>query len=221
MKIKAVIFDMDGLMFDTETTFTQYFPKVCLRNGIEVPESIVTAMIGCDFRLIARYEKQYPGITKSMEQYHQERLDAFFEINPASGSGNKKGLENLIAYLNQENIPYAIASSSTKEDIERLVKYGNCDIQPQEIISSKEKGIASKPEPDIFLEASRRLNVNPIHTLVLEDSKNGVIASRRANMISIFVPDHVAVDEEMKKYIQYTCKDLDEVKDWIIEQRKI
>ena len=67
------------------------------------------------------------------------------------------------------------------------------------------------PAPDIFLETAKRLNVDPKNCLVLEDSKNGIIAAAGAHMHSIFVPDQIVPDEEMKPYIQTTCQSLKDV----------
>ena len=209
--IDAVIFDMDGLMFDTESTFFVGFKQVCLEHGIPVTDDIIYSMIGCDSRMIEQYEKQFPGISQAMKEFQERRLEIFFEMYPEPGSGNMEGLEELIAYLNEAGIVYAIASSSHPKDIRRLVQHADCEIQPKEIVSSKEHGIASKPAPDIFLEAAKRLGVNPENCLVLEDSKNGVMATRRAGMLSIYIPDKVHPDRQMYPYIHTTCDNLAQV----------
>lgn len=213
--IEAVIFDMDGLMFDTESTFFVGFKQVCLEHGISITDEIIYSMIGCDSRMISQYEKQYPGISEAMKDFQARRLEIFFEMYPEPGSGNMEGLEELIAYLNEAGIVYAIASSSHPKDIKRLVQHANCEIQPTEIVSSKEDGIASKPAPDVFLEAAKRLNIAPEKCLVLEDSKNGVMATRRAGMLSIYIPDKVYPDRQMYPYIHTTCDNLGDVIDFI------
>lgn len=90
------------------------------------------------------------------------------------------GLRELMDYLNQVKMPYAIASSSMVEDIKRLNAHSLAHIYPQEIVSSKENGIPSKPDPTIFKVAAKRLGKKPEQCLVLEDSKYGIMAGRRA-----------------------------------------
>ena len=181
--IKAVIFDMDGLMFNTEVMIKKQFREALDFNHIDAPDSVIEEMIGCD---------------------------SIFDFFKEPGSANMPGLQELIEYLDQKKIPYGIASSSYPEDIRRFVEYAGFKISYKTLTSSKE-GMPSKPAPDIFLEAARRLQERPEDCLVLEDSKNGIIAASSAGMRSIFVPDQIVPDEEMKKYIQTTCKSLKDV----------
>ncbi|MBP3853942.1 MAG: HAD family phosphatase [Erysipelotrichaceae bacterium] len=217
--IRAVIFDMDGLMFDTESIFFQYFDRVCEPYGLTVPEEVIKAMIGVDSATVDRFEEEYPGITRAMKDFQRERLNYYFEMFPQPKMGNKKGLEALIAVLNREKIPYAIASSSALNDIQRLIDHADCDIRPACIISSKDEGLPSKPQPDIFLRAGEELGVAPQEILVLEDSKNGVLATRKAGMQSVYIPDKISVDRQMYPYVHTTCQSLDEVIE-IVEKRE-
>lgn len=208
--IEAVIFDMDGLMFNTEVMFKKQFREALDRNNIPAPDSVVEAMIGCDSRRIQIFEQEYPGITETMSFCQKHRVEYFFDMFKEPGSANMPGLQELITYLDTKQIPYAIASSSAPEDIRRFVEYAGFKISYKVLTSSKE-GLPSKPAPDIFLETANRLCVKPENCLVLEDSKNGIIAAADAHMHSIFVPDQVVPDEEMKSYIQTTCKSLRDV----------
>lgn len=205
--IKAVIFDMDGLMFDTESMFKQLFREKLTEANLFPKDYVINAMIGCDSRLVSRFEEQFPGITKVMEIVKEERVDYFFEAFPEPGSANKKGLKKLIQYLENEQIPYAIASSSSKEDVQRFLNHAGFKISPNYIVSSKD-GIASKPAPDIFLVTMEKLGVEADECVVLEDSKNGIIAAAKAGMNSIYIPDQIFPDDEMRLYIQTTLSNL-------------
>lgn len=208
--IKAVIFDMDGLMFNTEVMFKKQFREALQFNKINAPDSVIESMIGCDSRRIQIFEQEYPGITEVMSYCQKHRMEYFFDFFKEPGSANMPGLQELISYLDEKKIPYGIASSSSPEDIRRMVGYAGFKISYKTLTSSKE-GFPSKPAPDIFIEAAHRLNTDPKHCLVLEDSKNGIIAASGAGMNSIFIPDQIVPDEEMKKYIQTTCKSLADV----------
>lgn len=217
--IKAVIFDMDGLMFDTEIMFKKQFGEKLAQKGIEqVPLEVIESMIGCDSSRVKMYEEQYPGITQAMEECQKERIDYFFHFFPEPGSANKKGLKELIAYLDKESTPYAIASSSRREDIEKFLAHAGFPLSPLCIVSGKE-GFPSKPDPAIFLEAARRLGEKIEDCLVLEDSKNGIIAAKRAGAPSIFIQDQIVPDEEMESFIQERKEDLSQVIEIFQEKR--
>lgn len=217
--IKAVIFDMDGLMFDTEIMFKKQFGEKLAQKGMaQVPLAVIEDMIGCDSSRVKRYEAQYSGITRAMEECQEERIDYFFRFFPQPGMANKKGLKELVAYLDKESIPYAIASSSYKEDIEKFLSYAGFPLSPVSIVSGKE-GFPSKPDPAIFLEAAHRLQENIEDCLVLEDSKNGIMAAKRAGAPSIFIQDQIVPDEEMEAYIQERKEDLGQVIAYIQSHR--
>ena len=172
-QIKAVIFDMDGLMFNTEKMFKDEFKEKAKELGVSCPD------------------------------YFQE-----------PGSANMVGLQNLIEYIEENKIPYAVASSSHPQAIKKFLSHAGFVLSPNVIVSSKE-GYNSKPAPDVFLAAAERLDVKPENCLVLEDSKHGIMAAANAKMQSIFIQDQIAPDDEMKEYIQESCKDLNEIIDYL------
>ena len=156
----------------------------------------------------------YPGVTRVMEEIQDERVDYFFKYFKEPGSANKPGLQNLITYLEENNIPYAVASSSHPQAIKKFLSHAGFVMSPNVIVSSKE-GYKSKPAPDVFLAAGERLHVKPENCLVLEDSKHGIMAAANAKMHSIFIQDQIVPDEEMKEYIQESRKDLNEVIEYL------
>ena len=214
-QIKAVIFDMDGLMFNTEKMFKDEFKEKAKELGVSCPDSFPEPLIGCDSRKVAEFEMMYPGVTRVMEKIQEERADYFFTYFKEPGSANMVGLQNLIEYIEENKIPYAVASSSHPQDIKKFLSHAGFVLSPNVIVSSKE-GYKSKPAPDVFLAAAERLDVKPENCLVLEDSKHGImVAPANAKMHSIFIQDQIAPDDEMKEYIQESCKDLNEVIDYL------
>ena len=213
-QIKAVIFDMDGLMFNTEKMFKDEFKEKAKELGVSCPDSFPEPLIGCDSRKVAEFEMMYPGVTRVMEEIQEERADYFFTYFKEPGSANMVGLQNLIEYIEENKIPYAVASSSHPQDIKKFLSHAGFVLSPNVIVSSKE-GYKSKPAPDVFLAAAKRLDVKPENCLVLEDSKHGIMAAANAKMHSIFIQDQIAPDDEMKEYIQESCTDLNEVIDYL------
>ena len=213
-QIKAVIFDMDGLMFNTEKMFKDEFKEKAKELGVSCPDSFPEPLIGCDSRKVAEFEMMYPGVTRVMEEIQEERADYFFTYFKEPGSANMVGLQNLIEYIEENKIPYAVASSSHPQDIKKFLSHAGFVLSPNVIVSSKE-GYKSKPAPDVFLAAAERLDVKPENCLVLEDSKHGIMAGANAKMHSIFIQDQIAPDDEMKEYIQESCTDLNGVIDYL------
>ena len=80
-----------------------------------------------------------------------------------------------------------------------------------DFILGGDMGIKSKPEPDIYLTIAKKLGVRPENCIVLEDSKTGLMAAKRANMLSVFIEDMVHYNSEIEEYMQYQCKSLNEV----------
>lgn len=217
-KIEAVIFDMDGLMFDTEKMFKDEFKEKARDLNVSCPDNFPEPLIGCDSRQVKLYEEMYPGVTKVMEEIQEERVDYFFQYFKEPGSANKKGLKELIEYLDQNKIPYAVASSSHPQAIKKFLSHAGFVLSPNVIVSSKE-GYKSKPAPDVFLAAAQRLDVKPENCLVLEDSKHGIMAAANAKMHSIFIQDQIAPDDEMKEYIQESRESLLDVIEYLKENQ--
>lgn len=212
--IKLVIFDMDGLMFNTEIMFKKQFRQALDTANIHCPDSVIERMIGCDSREIVEFENAYPGISDVMAYCQKTRVDFFFKFFKNPGDANMPGLYELIQYLEKKPIDYAIASSSAKEDILKFINHAGFELHPKQIVSGKE-GFPSKPAPDIFLATAKRMGYAPEECLVLEDSKHGITAAYKAGMKSIFIQDQIVPDEEMKRYIQESRKDLSEVIDYL------
>lgn len=218
--IKAVIFDMDGTMFDTETMFLKTLPEIAIANGYDLGPEAARAVMGCDSSKAADLEEQYPGLDYCLNgQYQPNRVKYFMEMFPAPGAADKPGLSELTAWLEQEQIPYAVASSSPRSDIEAFLSHAGRPLHPAFVLSGKE-GFRSKPDPDIFLAADMEMGTRPEETLVLEDSKFGVMAAKKGGFPCIWIPDVVEPDEEMRQNIQMEMASLNDVKDWLESQRK-
>lgn len=218
-QIQAVIFDMDGLMFDTESMFLKVLPEIGIASGIDIPPEAVRAMMGCDSRKAVELEDRYPGLNQCLNgEYTPNRVKYFFEMFPAPGSADEPGLCELTEYLEEQNIPYAVASSSTRSDIMAFLGHAGRRLHPACVLSGKE-GYKSKPDPDIFLAAAMELGIDPSQALVLEDSAHGVKAAKDGGFPCIWIPDVVEPDEEMRSNIQMELPTLAAVKEWLEQAR--
>ena len=212
MRINTIIFDMDGLMFDTENLYIDVFEDICNKNNYSFPRKYLLGMLGASDINLSKYEKEYPWI-KEMFKLTNENLASYYDKRFAvAGSANKYGLKEIHDYLKKNGYKICIASSSRLVYIQKLVANCGFDFQADLILSSK--GFCqSKPAPDIFLACTKKMGVKPENCLVLEDSKNGIRAAYNANMRRVWIPDQVPFNEEDMKYVDLQCENLKEVID--------
>lgn len=204
--IRAVIFDMDGLLTDSEVIGVTVMQECGRKQGYELDRQVILQTIGStNTACRATYRRYYPGLDG--ERLFEDFKEAMFDLARAGGIPLKKGAKELLEALKARGIPTAVASSSSLETIQLYL--GKCGVLPyfQALISGG-ADIASKPAPDIFLKAARTLGVPPEACLVLEDSVNGIRAGRAAGMTVCMVPDLFPFTEELAPYCDAVKPDL-------------
>ena len=206
--IEAVIFDMDGLMFDTERMIIDWFEMLKEKYQLSIPKEVTYQLIGTDSSIVKRLNQQYPGLETVMDDYQSHRMEYTWMHFKKPGDANKKGLKELVEYLNEKKIPFAVASSSKKEHIQEMIDKAGFELKPNVVVSSKEGNMPGKPAPDIFLKAADMMGIPAENCLVLEDSKYGIMAAHNAGMKSVFIQDQIIPDDQMKQYIQMECDSL-------------
>jgi beta-phosphoglucomutase-like phosphatase (HAD superfamily) len=195
--VQAVVFDMDGLLVDSETVYRDAMMHVAREFGQEVPLSVFLRMVGLPgpaSRLVAieHFGPDFPIDDFNAAVWTQSR-----KLHDEIGVALKAGVVELLDYLETENIPRAVATSSSHMAVEHQL--GRNGILPrfQAIVAAGDYA-RGKPSPDPFLTAAARLGVDPMHCLALEDSHNGVRAAHAAGMMTIMVPDLLDATEEMR-----------------------
>ncbi|MCI5503495.1 MAG: HAD family phosphatase [Anaerobutyricum sp.] len=203
--IRLVIFDMDGLMFDTEQITCRAFMEKGEEYGLPLDKEKFVQILGLNSTsIISQYQELY-GDRVDGEKLYREIGGRKQEILEKEGLPVKKGLFELLDAIEKAGIKKAVASGSDQEVIDRFVTDAGLKERFDMMISSKavERG---KPYPDVFLEICRQLEVAPSDTLVLEDSDNGVKAAVAGGIPVINIPDLV----EIPKNLQEQCLDVKE-----------
>ena len=213
-KIRAVIFDMDGLMFDTEIVSFQGYQKAAKSKGVEIDLPLYQSTLG----LIRPHIRQtYINHFKDpdlVDYLMAEETRLAHETLEKDGPALKEGLVDLLDYLKEVNIPCAVASSSKRASVERYTK--RTGVRPYfRALCCGDEVTKPKPDPQIFLTAAEYLGTAPEHCLVLEDSRNGLKAAKAGNFPAIMIPDMLPPDDEMKSLASKILPNLREVISYI------
>lgn len=209
MAVKFVIFDMDGLMLDTENLYCKVFFEVCKAHNLSATREQYLHTVGMadsvEIELYKGFFQNFDG-----EVLHKEVQT---ECRRRMREGNipvKTGLFELFDFLTAHGIKKCVATSNYKEISEHVLQ--NAGILPHLDGGVYVDMVAhGKPAPDLFLRALADFSVMPDDALVLEDSENGVIAANAAGIRVIMVPDLIIPSEEITKKCFRVCKNLSEV----------
>ncbi|MDY2794709.1 MAG: HAD family phosphatase [Peptostreptococcus porci] len=210
--IKAVIFDMDGLLFDTELLYSEGLIYSASKCGIDMSIEETYHVIGKtteDAReFYAEYYKDNPKIDGRI--LVDEQIKYVENILKTVGSKKKPFVDEVLQFLKDNDYKIGLASSGRISDI-----YNNLEKHGLEhffdAIASGEEVELGKPNPDVFLLAARKLNIEPKNCLVLEDSLNGVIGANRAGMKSIMIPDLIEPNEIVLSMVEFVGQNLADV----------
>lgn len=206
-----VIFDMDGLMFDTEKVFIMAWDYAGEKVGIGKAGYMVYKTLGMNIVSAYNVWKEEFGNRYNQEdlrKYTKEFLQKYYNENKVPV---KKGLYSLLNYLLKNNCKMAVASSSPRWEVEKHLKDANIYEYFTGVVCG-DMVQNSKPDPEIYLKACKLLGANPSECYALEDSKNGLLSAYRAGCKPIMVPDLWQPDDEILKIIVGNYSDLDEVK---------
>lgn len=212
--VKGVIFDMDGLMFDTERIYGIYWRQVSAELGYPMDDELVKAMCGAvrDFQtktIRARLGAQVPA--EDIVDECKRRTRAYIADHPLPF---KAGLTELLSALRERGIPAAVATGTPREPAEdMLVRSGVAPFIDAMVCG--DEVAACKPDPEIFLKAAELIGVAPQDCLVLEDSFNGIIAAHAAGAQPIMIPDTMQPTDEIRALCAHVLTRLDEVIDLV------
>lgn len=179
--IEAFIFDMDGVIIDSEPIHFDVDMKTMLHLGASITMAQLESYVGMTNPEMWALIKQQYSLAQSVEEIINYQLNAKIrhlqdiEIFPITG------IPELIDELKIRQIPIAVASSSPRRFIEEVLNKFNI-IHEFNCIVSGEEVPKGKPAPDVYIETAKQLNVNPSKCIVLEDSKNGIAAAKAAGM---------------------------------------
>jgi beta-phosphoglucomutase family hydrolase len=199
--IRAVIFDMDGLMYDTERLSLEAWKEVAARHGIDIPQSVIDSTMGHTCSEVKALVQKYfdeTGVRADASAMSRERNDLMLEKIEREGAPVKPGLYELLDHIHNKELHTALASASYIDKVGTLLKRSELTDAFDVIVHGGE-ATKGKPDPEIFLIAASRLGVEPEECLVLEDSENGVRAACAAGMPVVMIPDLNEPSDEARR----------------------
>ncbi len=208
--IKAVIFDMDGLMFDTEALSSEAWKYVGEKFGYDITGDIIAKTRALDVNHIKEiFEKNFGEDIDFFNLYsvHNAYMNEYIDDN---GIPIKNGLKELLDYVKKRGLKIAIATSTDNKRTvyyltkANILKYFN-NILCGDMVEN------GKPDPEIYLKAADSLGFKPEQCIVLEDSLNGSLAAYNAGCPVIMVPDLDKPGKKIKKIVDDLAKDLNDV----------
>ena len=214
---KAVIFDMDGLMIDSErVTYNEYVKKLAQLGHHDFTEELYRNCLGKNKQgicqvFIDHYGQDFP-MTEVWDDAHVWIDESLRQYVP-----KKKGLVELLEYLKANNYKTIVATSSGRARVDEILKNGNLTEYFDDSICGDEV-THGKPHPEIFLTACQKLDVKPEEALVLEDSEAGILAAYDGHIDVICVPDMKYPEPQFVEKVTKIVDSLDEVIDYLKAQ---
>ena len=211
MEIKAVLFDMDGLMVNTESLSTEAFINSAKAQGYNMTKEETLKVLGFTKANIYQFWIDYfQGTNVDGKKLVDDHYEYIENVLYTVGPEKMPYVEELLKYLRENNYKIAVASSSDTADIKNNLEKTKLEKYIDEIASGAEVE-NGKPAPDVFLLAAERLDVDPKDCLILEDSKAGVKAGKASGAMVFMVPDMFTVDKECEDTADRILTNLGEV----------
>ena len=211
---KAVIFDMDGVIFDTEKVYLDIWIEVFEKYGYKMTKELYVTVMGTGRKNVIKTFLENFGDDLPIEKMYEEKDNQLFYRIENQGIPLKEGVKELFSMLKEKDYKIALATSAKKERVEKQIKDKWLKESFDAIVCGDdvEKG---KPSPDIFLKAAKEIDVEPENCFVVEDSPAGIKAAFSGGMKGIHVEDLKVADEEILKYCQKNFKNLQEIKKYL------
>ncbi|WP_299995842.1 HAD family phosphatase [uncultured Clostridium sp.] len=218
-KIKAIIFDMDGVIFDTEMVYLKVWSKVFEKYGYKMTKEIYTSVLGTGRENVKKVFVNNYGSNLPIDDMYKEK-DENLAKEIEKGVALKAGAYEILKYLKENDFKIALATSAISKRAFKQLKQANI-YKFFDAVVCRDEVEKTKPNPDIFLKAADKLNVNKSECIVIEDSSAGIKAAFNAGMIPIHVIDLKDVDSDILEMAYKSFNNLNDVKNELISLKNI
>lgn len=205
--VSGIIFDMDGVLIDSERQSNEGWLWAAEQLGVDMPMWLIDSFKGAPAELCCKFFDDYYKGAIDYWEAKELRTQHVYKIRETEGIPVKKGVKEVFEYIRNNGLKCAVATSTRRESAEKtLHKIGVWDYLDAVVYGDEvEHG---KPEPDIFLRAAKAIGISPSEAVVVEDSINGIKAGYAADMRVVHIPDTIAIDDDIRKLTYMVCADL-------------
>ncbi len=218
-KIKAIIFDMDGVIFDTEMVYLKVWSKVFEKYGYKMTKEIYTSVLGTGRENVKKVFVNNYGSNLPIDDMYKEK-DENLAKEIEKGVALKAGAYEILKYLKENDFKIALATSAISKRAFKQLKQANI-YKFFDAVVCRDEVEKTKPNPDIFLKAADKLNVNKSECIVIEDSSAGIKAAFNAGMIPIHVIDLKDADSDILEMAYKSFNNLNDIKNELISLKNI
>ena len=214
MQYQAVVFDMDGVIFDTERLVIEFWKEVAKKHNIPNVEHTCIQCLGTNRVRTREIFLENYGADFPFDPYRAEVTELFNTHYKGVPLPTKPGVRELLSYLQEQDIKVGLASSTAQHLVRDEI--GTAGLLPYfQTLVCGDMVEHSKPAPDIFLKACEILNAAPTKSIAIEDSFNGIRSAHCAGMTPIMVPDQVQPTDEIRTLAFHVMPSLLDVLNWL------
>ena len=214
MQYQAVVFDMDGVIFDTERLVIEFWKEVAKKHNIPNVEHTCIQCLGTNRVRTREIFLENYGADFPYDPYRAEVTELFNTHYKGVPLPTKPGVRELLSYLQEQDIKVGLASSTAQHLVRDEI--GTAGLLPYfQTLVCGDMVEHSKPAPDIFLKACEILNADPTKSIAIEDSFNGIRPAHCAGMTPIMVPDQVQPTDEIRTLAFHVMPSLLDVLNWL------
>ena len=214
MQYQAVVFDMDGVIFDTERLVIEFWKEVAKKHTIPNVEHTCIQCLGTNRVRTREIFLENYGADFPFDPYRAEVTELFNTHYKGVPLPTKPGVRELLSYLQEQDIKVGLASSTAQHLVRDEI--GTAGLLPYfQTLVCGDMVEHSKPAPDIFLKACEILNADPTKSIAIEDSFNGIRSAHCAGMTPIMVPDQVQPTDEIRALAFHVMPSLLDVLNWL------
>jgi HAD superfamily hydrolase (TIGR01509 family) len=219
MKFKAAVFDMDGLLLDSERVYGASWADVARQQNIPLTREMIHDTIGMNARVSEAYLKERLGADFDFPTFHEAARQLTYQRLKQEGIPLKPYASQALTTLKGAGFQLALATS-TREPVARWLLTQRALIGCFDRLCFGSQVERGKPFPDIFLLAARQLALPPGDCVVLEDSPNGIAAAKAAGMDALWIPDQILPDErpDIAQQARRIFPTLKEATQWLISK---
>ena len=214
IRYKAVIFDMDGVIFDSERCVIECWKVIADKHDVKGIEPVLMKCLGVTYEEGKKIFLKHYGADFPYDERKKERSDLYHKRYDNGRLPLKTGIRELLIYLKENGYKVGVASSTREAIVSKQLV--DADLRKYfDNLTCGDMLERSKPEPDIYLMACEKLGVKPEEAIAIEDSYNGIRSAYRAGVFPIMVPDLMHPDEEMRELAGQIFESLFDVKKWL------